>query len=161
MFHCFDIVSVPRYKSPSSSSNLGDIPTLCARLCALSTRSSLLHLCLSNTMLIGELSIQYYLEESGSSSLNPPRDAVEARGKFASSGRSKGNENRFWHGTRRTCNLGDKDKTRLCSSSQCSLCSIIRNSFDVSVCKARTGWSRLISFFYCRKRQTLLTWIRM
>ena len=136
MFHCFDIVSVPRYKSPSSSSNLGDIPTLCARLCTLSTRSSLLHLCLSNTMLIGELSIQYYLEESGSSSMNPPRDAVEARGKFASSGRSKGNENCFWHGTRRTCNLGDKDKTRLCSSSQCSLCSIIRNSFDVSACKA-------------------------
>jgi len=79
--------------------------------------------------------------------VNPPRDVVEARGKFASSGRSKGNENRRWHGTLRTCNLGDKDQTQLCSSSQCSLCSIIRNSFDVSVCKANTGWSRWISFF--------------
>jgi len=70
------------------------------------------------------------------------RDAVEARGKFISSVCSKGNEKRRWHGTRRTCNLGDKDQTRLCSSSRCSLCSIIRNSFDVSVCKANTGWSR-------------------
>jgi len=73
---------------------------------------------------------------------NAYRDAVEARGNFVSSGRSKGNENRRWHGTRRTCNLGDKYQTRPCSSSRCSLCSIIRNSFEVSVCTTNTGWCR-------------------
>jgi len=73
---------------------------------------------------------------------NAYRAAVAARGKFASLGRSKGNENRRWHGTRRACYLGDKGRTQLCSSPQCSLCSIIRNSFNISLCKKSTGWAR-------------------
>jgi len=70
------------------------------------------------------------------------RSAVEARGQFAGSGRSEGNENRRWHGTRRVCNLGDKGQTQFCSSTSCSLCCIIQNSFDISLWGKKTGWGR-------------------
>jgi hypothetical protein len=61
-----------------------------------------------------------------------------------STGRSAGNENRRWHGTRRACNLGDKGHTQFCSSATCSLCSIIRNSFDLSLFGKKTGWGRYV-----------------
>ncbi|EAU83112.2 hypothetical protein CC1G_11638 [Coprinopsis cinerea okayama7 len=70
------------------------------------------------------------------------RDAVEAKGQFVAQGRSKGNENRRWHGTRRTCNLGDKGHTQFCASTTCSLCSIIKNSYDISLWGKKTGWGR-------------------
>lgn len=70
------------------------------------------------------------------------RSSVEARGQFASQGRSAGNENRRWHGTRRECHLGDKGNTQLCASSTCSLCSIVKNSYDLSLFGKKTGWGR-------------------
>lgn len=39
----------------------------------------------------------------------------------------------FFHGTNRACTLGDRrTEDALCSKRECSLCAIIRNSFDVS-----------------------------
>ncbi|KAK7458113.1 hypothetical protein VKT23_010021 [Stygiomarasmius scandens] len=73
---------------------------------------------------------------------NAYRTAVEARGHFASAGRSAGNENRRWHGTRRECLLGDKGQTQFCSSQTCSLCCIVRTSFDLSLFGKKTGWGR-------------------
>ncbi|KAK6996513.1 PARP catalytic domain-containing protein [Favolaschia claudopus] len=55
------------------------------------------------------------------------------RGHFVASGRSPGNENRRWHGTRRECNLGDKGQTQFCASTNCPLCCIIKSSFDISL----------------------------
>ncbi|KAJ7614079.1 hypothetical protein FB45DRAFT_937901 [Roridomyces roridus] len=46
------------------------------------------------------------------------------------------NEQLLFHGTNRSCLLGDgKQRTRPCSTSQCLLCAVIRKSFDV----ARSG----------------------
>ncbi|KAF8805453.1 ADP-ribosylation, partial [Phlegmacium glaucopus] len=68
--------------------------------------------------------------------------AVESRGQFVSTGRSAGNENRRWHGTRRICNIGDKGHTQFCSAPTCSLCCIMRTSFDISLWGKKTGWGR-------------------
>ncbi|KIO18855.1 hypothetical protein M407DRAFT_83498 [Tulasnella calospora MUT 4182] len=44
-----------------------------------------------------------------------------------------GNEWRRWHGTSRLCNVGDDpENPALCVRSGCSLCSILRTSFQVS-----------------------------
>nr|GAT47414.1 predicted protein [Mycena chlorophos] len=67
---------------------------------------------------------------------------VEKAGNFASTGRSAGNENRRWHGTKRECNIGDKGQTQLCQSTKCSLCCIIKSSFDISLWGTKTGWGR-------------------
>ncbi|KDQ52778.1 hypothetical protein JAAARDRAFT_476269 [Jaapia argillacea MUCL 33604] len=72
------------------------------------------------------------------------RDAVEARGHFASrpgSSLSVGNEHRRWHGTSRACNLGDTGHTTLCNG-VCALCSIIRTSYDIALVGGNTGFSR-------------------
>ena len=61
-----------------------------------------------------------------------------------STGRSAGNENRRWHGTRRICNIGDKGHTQFCSAPTCSLCCIMRSSFDVSLWGKKTGWGRCV-----------------
>ena len=58
-------------------------------------------------------------------------DSVEARGNFVSKGKSPGNENRRWHGTQRKCNIGDKGVTNFCTDSGCSLCCILKTSFDI------------------------------
>jgi len=76
------------------------------------------------------------------SNYNAYRAAVEARGQFESAGMSSGNENRRWHGTRRECNFGDKGQTQFCSSASCSLCCIVRTSFDLSLFGKKTGWGR-------------------
>jgi hypothetical protein len=68
--------------------------------------------------------------------------AVETGGQFVAQGRSAGNENRRWHGTRRECNLGDKGNATFCSSSSCSLCCIVKTSFDLSLWGKKTGWGR-------------------
>ncbi|KAI0337036.1 hypothetical protein BDW22DRAFT_1340582, partial [Trametopsis cervina] len=73
------------------------------------------------------------------------RDTVEARGHFVASGRSAGNENRRWHGTRRECRLGDKSCTAFCSSTSCSLCCIMRTSYDVTLWGKKTGWGRQLT----------------
>ncbi|KAJ7472738.1 hypothetical protein FB451DRAFT_1469698 [Mycena latifolia] len=67
---------------------------------------------------------------------------VENTGHFVASGRSAGNENRRWHGTRRECNLGDKGQTQFCASTTCSLCCIVKSSFDISLWGTKTGWGR-------------------
>ncbi|KAJ7197935.1 hypothetical protein GGX14DRAFT_552383 [Mycena pura] len=58
---------------------------------------------------------------------------VENAGHFVASGRSPGNEHRRWHGTRRVCNLGDNGRTQFCASTKCSLCCIIKSSFDLNI----------------------------
>ncbi|KAF8343527.1 hypothetical protein F5887DRAFT_1075647 [Amanita rubescens] len=73
---------------------------------------------------------------------NTYRNAVEVRGQFVATGRSAGNENRRWHGTTRECTLGDKGQTQFCSSPTCSLCCIVKSSFDLSLFGKKTGWGR-------------------
>ncbi|KAJ8516790.1 hypothetical protein ONZ45_g5937 [Pleurotus djamor] len=70
------------------------------------------------------------------------RAAVESRGQFVAAGRSAGNENRRWHGTRRECNLGDPGQSAFCSSPTCSLCCIVKTSYDLRLFGKKTGWGR-------------------
>ena len=72
------------------------------------------------------------------------RDQVESHGQFAQKGRTAGNENRRWHGTRRECTLGDKGNTSFCNSTTCSLCCILKTSFDLAFFKKKTSWGRLV-----------------
>lgn len=45
------------------------------------------------------------------------------------------NEQLLFHGTSRHCLLGEsRDRTRPCTLPECSVCCIIRNSFDVKKC---------------------------
>lgn len=47
----------------------------------------------------------------------------------------RGNEHLLFHGTNRACMLGEcRSDVLLCSLQTCSLCSILRTSFDVSKC---------------------------
>ena len=70
------------------------------------------------------------------------RDSMEAGGNFVDIGRLPGNENRRWHGTRRECNIGDKGITTFCADPKCSLCRIIKTSFDLEFFMEATGWGR-------------------
>ncbi|KAJ7279361.1 hypothetical protein C8J57DRAFT_1303127 [Mycena rebaudengoi] len=59
------------------------------------------------------------------------------------------NEQLLFHGTIRSCLLGDeKGGTRLCKISGCLLCSVIRNSFDVSKCGKRHKFCRFGTGIY-------------
>ena len=58
-------------------------------------------------------------------------DTLEYYERFAAQGKLNGNERVLWHGTRRGCNLGEMGQTTPCMIPRCSLCSIIRGSFDV------------------------------
>lgn len=71
---------------------------------------------------------------------------MEARGNFVAAGRSAGNENRRWHGTTRECNLGDNGNCTLCSSHTCSLCCIIKTSYNLNLFGKKTGWGRYVAF---------------
>jgi len=70
------------------------------------------------------------------------RNVVEVRGEFTTQGLSPGNQRLLWHGTNRNCNVGESGRTSLCSFPQCSLCRIIKASFDVAYSKKKTGWGR-------------------
>lgn len=70
------------------------------------------------------------------------RDFIESMRKFTSAGRTAGNERRRWHGTTRDCPLGDVGNSNLCLSQTCSLCGIIRTSFDMAFFGQKTGWGR-------------------
>ncbi|KAG2111963.1 ADP-ribosylation [Suillus discolor] len=70
------------------------------------------------------------------------RAAVESRGNFVAAGRSAGNENRRWHGTTRECNLGDNGNCTLCPSQTCSLCCILKTSYNLNLFGKKTGWGR-------------------
>lgn len=67
---------------------------------------------------------------------------VESRNNFTGVGKTRGNENRRWHGTKRKCYLGDPGHTTFCAEVGCSLCCIIKSSFDVKFFRAATGWGR-------------------
>ncbi|KAK0236145.1 hypothetical protein EDD85DRAFT_791505 [Armillaria nabsnona] len=75
-----------------------------------------------------------------------PSDDVEKAGNFkADPNLTAGNEKRRWHGTRKDCNLGDPNSTQgtaLCNAPSCSLCNIIRESFNISQWGKNTGWGR-------------------
>lgn len=77
---------------------------------------------------------------------NAYRSDIESKMKN-SKANSPANEQRRWHGTKRACQLGDKGITVLCSFGSCSLCQIIRESFDVSHIMTNTKWGRLVSEF--------------
>jgi len=77
-----------------------------------------------------------------SDTYNAYRNAVDFRGRFTSRGLTSGNQLLRWHGTNRRCNVGDNGQTSLCYSSQCPLCSIIYDSFDITCSKRKTGWGR-------------------
>ncbi|KAF9790512.1 hypothetical protein BJ322DRAFT_395524 [Thelephora terrestris] len=65
-------------------------------------------------------------------------DGVEARRNFAAKSKSRGNENRRWHGTVRKCKLGDPGNTTFCADAGCFLCSILKTSFNMAV--STQGW---------------------
>ena len=75
-------------------------------------------------------------------------DSVEGRGHFTAVNRPPGNENRRWHGTRRKCTLGDKGCTTFCSDIQCSLCCIVKTSFDLAHFGKKTSWGRFGAGIY-------------
>ncbi|EIM89175.1 ADP-ribosylation [Stereum hirsutum FP-91666 SS1] len=70
------------------------------------------------------------------------KQALENAEDFQSQNLAEGNEERRWHGTKRACQLGDPGHTKLCTHTSCSLCNIIRNSFDLKHFGERTGWGR-------------------
>ncbi|KAE9387030.1 ADP-ribosylation [Gymnopus androsaceus JB14] len=80
--------------------------------------------------------------QSSLAAYNTYKDAVEARGQFIPAGRSAGNEKRRWHGTGRECHFGDKGQTQFCGSQTCSLCCIVKTSFELSLFGKKTGWGR-------------------
>ncbi|KAJ3739016.1 hypothetical protein DFH05DRAFT_708172 [Lentinula detonsa] len=81
--------------------------------------------------------------QSSLASYNAYKSTVEARGQFVAAGRSAGNENRRWHGTKRECCFGDgKGFMQFCGSQTCSLCCIVRTSFDLGLFGKKTGWGR-------------------
>ena len=63
---------------------------------------------------------------------------VEAKGNFSMQGKARGNENHTWYGTMRKCYIGDKGVTKFCSSPSCSLCCIMKTSFDIA--KRSNSW---------------------
>ncbi|CCM01087.1 uncharacterized protein FIBRA_03135 [Fibroporia radiculosa] len=70
--------------------------------------------------------------------------AVERR-----TGLSNGNSRRRWHGTSRSCLLGDNEYNQdLCSARDCSLCSIIRSSFELAQAGNNTNFGRFGAGIY-------------
>ncbi|KAG8985835.1 hypothetical protein FRB90_004419 [Tulasnella sp. 427] len=62
---------------------------------------------------------------------------LEAAGNFTAKGMQPANERRRWHGTRRTCKVGDDPKNlSFCNNTQCSVCLILKNSYDVKFAAA-------------------------
>jgi len=67
---------------------------------------------------------------------------VEAKGNFVAQNKTRGNENRRWHGTTRMCKIGDQGVTQFCSSPSCSLCCIMKSSFDLAFFSKQTNFGR-------------------
>ncbi|KAI0036653.1 hypothetical protein K488DRAFT_75869 [Vararia minispora EC-137] len=70
------------------------------------------------------------------------RQSLETRESFRSRGLAEGNEQRRWHGTKRRCLLGDPGHIELCTDPECSLCNIIRHSYDMTHIGFAFGASR-------------------
>ncbi|KAJ6561846.1 hypothetical protein B0H19DRAFT_1142766 [Mycena capillaripes] len=59
------------------------------------------------------------------------------------------NEQLLFHGTNRSCMIGDeKTRTQLCKIAGCLLCAVIRNSFDVAKCGKRHKFRRFGTGIY-------------
>ena len=56
---------------------------------------------------------------------------IEMSRNFASEGEHRGNEHSRWHGMTRKCNFGDEGITDFCLDASCSLCCIIKSSYDL------------------------------
>jgi hypothetical protein len=69
-------------------------------------------------------------------------DTLEYYGQFNAQGKPNGNERKLWHGTRRSCNLGETGQTTPCMIPRCSLCSIIQGSFDIDTYATHTPAGR-------------------
>ena len=76
------------------------------------------------------------------------RNAVEARGNFVARGVIAGNLQQRWYGASRNCNVGDDGRAFLCHSPQCSLCRIVKFSFEMTHSTKKPGWGRLGSGIY-------------
>lgn len=76
------------------------------------------------------------------------RAATEARGNFVAARRTAGNECRRWHGTTRKCLVGDSGHKDPCSSPACSLCCILKTSYNLNLFGKKTGWGRFGSGIY-------------
>ena len=124
-----------------NSKRRGGISRL-AQVCGGCTESLRLQPHLLHMMHIGKQYPQQFASVTTQNRHEFCREKVESQGNFEAVGLSKGNERRRWHGTRRACTLGDKGYTQFCSSKECSLCSIIRNSYKISFSKTNTGWGR-------------------
>jgi len=59
-----------------------------------------------------------------------------------------GNTRRRWHGTIRACRLGDLNFRQFCVNRTCSLCDIIRSSFQVAKAGERTNFGRFGAGIY-------------
>jgi hypothetical protein len=75
------------------------------------------------------------------------RDSVEARGNFVASHKSRGNENRRWHGTKRKCNIGDKE-SQPSARTKGAHCVASSDLFRSQVFRGRTGWGRFGAGIY-------------
>ncbi|KAF9444467.1 hypothetical protein P691DRAFT_778246 [Macrolepiota fuliginosa MF-IS2] len=59
------------------------------------------------------------------------------------------NEQLLFHGTNRTCSLGEgRANTDLCQRPECYLCCIIRNSFDITKCGTKNKFRRFGTGIY-------------
>jgi hypothetical protein len=70
------------------------------------------------------------------------RQQVEMKIEYSYTMGGPGNQQRRFHGTKRACLVGDKGNTTLCTSDQCSLCRIIKISFDLRFYQNNTSWGR-------------------
>lgn len=60
-----------------------------------------------------------------------------------------GNTRRRWHGTVRACRLGDRsDLTSFCGDDGCSLCSILKSSFEKAKAGQKTNFGRFGTGIY-------------
>ncbi|KAG8990899.1 hypothetical protein FRB94_004827 [Tulasnella sp. JGI-2019a] len=74
------------------------------------------------------------------------RARVEREGRFRRKRLAPGNERWQWHGTRRSCDIGDDPRrTKLCGSHDCGVCGIVRRSFKLN----RVGTARRPSGSEC------------
>ena len=69
-------------------------------------------------------------------------DRVETQRNFALEGEHRGNECSRWHGTTRKCKVGDKGTIRFCPDTSCSLCCIMKTSFDLKFFGKKTNFGR-------------------
>jgi hypothetical protein len=73
------------------------------------------------------------------------RRQIEEQRKCTAAGLSYGNEKRLWHGTSRSCRIGELGQTTACTADDCNVCRIIKGSFDIA--RANVGMLVAILLF--------------